>query len=276
MNTILVPIDFSETSDNALLYAVNMANYLSSNIVLLHVSAIPVYNNEYNMVAYTVNDSITESQNALKEKASLLKKDNVLIGEVECYSEVGDLKSVMLNYISNKNIDLVVMGITGHSSTVGKVLFGSNAVSISRESNIPVFIIPNGYEYKNIKSIAYACEYDAHITEQTGLIQIKNIASMFGANLSVLHVIPDNHLINEVESATDLFVEHKLEATSHKTFILSEDKASTALLDFIKTHDVDVIVLEQKKHSFLHNLIYPSTTKEVAFNSPIPVLTIHS
>jgi nucleotide-binding universal stress UspA family protein len=228
------------------------------------------------MVAYTVNDSITESQNALKEKASLLKKDNVLIGEVECYSEVGDLKSVMLNYISNKNIDLVVMGITGHSSTVGKVLFGSNAVSISRESNIPVFIIPNGYEYKNIKSIAYACEYDAHITEQTGLIQIKNIASMFGANLSVLHVIPDNHLINEVESATDLFVEHKLEATSHKTFILSEDKASTALLDFIKTHDVDVIVLEQKKHSFLHNLIYPSTTKEVAFNSPIPVLTIHS
>jgi nucleotide-binding universal stress UspA family protein len=99
---------------------------------------------------------------------------------------------------------------------------------------------------------------------------------MFGASLSVLHVIPDNHLINEVESETDLFVEHKLEKTSHKTFILSEDKPSIALLDFIKTHEVDVIVLEQKKHSFLHNLIYPSTTKEIAFSSPIPVLTIHS
>lgn len=276
MNTILVPVDFSETSDNALLYAINLANQLSSNIVLLHVNAIPIYNNEYNIVAYTVNDSVSESYSALKEKADLLKKDNVLIGEVECYSEVGDFKNVMLNYISNKNIDLVVMGITGHDTTVGKVLFGSNAVSLSRESNIPVFIIPNGYEYKKINSIAYGCEYDTHIAEQTGLIQIKNIASMFGAGLSVLHVIPDNHLINEVESATDLFVEQKLEATSHKTFILSEDKASTALLDFIKTHDVDVIVLEQKKHSFLHNLIYPSTTKEIAFSSPIPVLTIHS
>ncbi len=276
MNTILVPVDFSETSDNALLYAVNLANSLSSNIMLLHVSAIPVYNNEYNVVAYTVNDALAESKTTLEEKALLLKKENALIGEVQCFSELGDLKAVMLNYITNKNIDLVVMGITGHSTTFGKVLFGSNAVSISRESNIPVFIIPNGYEYKNIKNIAYASEYDAHITEQTGLIQIKNIAAMFGASLSVLHVIPDNHLINEVESATDLFVEQKLEATSHKTFILSEDKASTALLDFIKTHDVDVIVLEQKKHSFLHNLIYPSTTKEIAFNSPIPVLTIHS
>jgi len=276
MNTILVPVDFSETSDNALLYAVNLANSLSSNIMLLHVSAVPVYNNEYNVVAYTVNDALAESKATLEEKAILLKKDNALTGEVQCFTEIGDLKAVMLNYISNKNIDLVVMGITGHSTTFGKVLFGSNAVSVSRESNIPVFIIPNGYEYKNIKNIAYASEYDAHITEQTGLIQIKNIASMFGASLSVLHVIPDNHLINEVESATDLFVEQKLEATSHKTFILSEDKASTALLDFIKTHDVDVIVLEQKKHSFLHNLVYPSTTKEVAFSSPIPVLTIHS
>jgi nucleotide-binding universal stress UspA family protein len=276
MNTILVPVDFSETSDNALLYAVNLANSLSSNIILLHVSAIPVYNNEYNVVAYTVNDAIAESKTALEEKALLLKKENALIGEVDYFVEVGDLKTVMLSYISNKNIDLVVMGISGHSTAFGKVLFGSNAVSLSRESNIPVFIIPNGYEFKKIKNIAYASEYDVHITEQTGLIQIKSITSMFGANLSVLHVIPDNHVITEVESATDLFVEQKLEATSHKTFILSEDKASTALLDFIKTHDVDVIVLEQKKHSFLHNLIYPSTTKEEAFNSPIPVLTIHS
>lgn len=276
MNTILVPVDFSETSDNALLYAVNLANYLSSNIILLHVNAIPVYNNEYNIVSYTVNDSVADSNAALQEKAEILKKDNVLIGDVEYFSEVGDFKTVMLSYISDKNIDLVVMGITGHDTAIGKVLFGSNAVSISRESNVPVFIISKHHEYKQIKNIAYASEYDTHITEQTGLIQIKNITAIFGANLSVLHVIPDNHLINEVESVTDLFVEQKLEKTTHKTFILSEDKASTALLDFIKTHEVDVIVLEQKKHSFLHNLVYPSTTKEIAFNSPIPVLTIHS
>ena len=276
MNTILVPIDFSETSDNALLYAVNLANYLSSNIILLHVNAIPVYNNEYNLVSYTVNDSVADSNAALQEKAEILKKDNVLIGDVQCFSEVGDFKTIILSYIADKNIDFVVMGITGHDTAIGKVLFGSNAVSISRESNVPVFIISKNHEYKQIKSIAYASEYDAHITEQTGLIQIKNIAAMFGASLNVLHVIPDNHLINEVESETDLFVEQKLEKTTHKTFILSEDKASTALLDFIKTHEVDVIVLEQKKHSFLHNLVYPSTTKEIAFNSPIPVLTIHS
>lgn len=276
MNTILVPIDFSETSDNALLYAVNIANVLSADIVLIHVNSIPVYNNEYNIVAYPINDSVEFSLEKLQEKAEFLKKDNVLLGSVSCYVETGELKTVIESYISNKNIDLLIMGITGHETKLGQVFIGSNAITVSRESKIPVFIIPKTCSYTEIKNIAYASEYDVHITEQTGLIQIKNIASMFNANLSVLHVIPDNHLIDEVESETDLFVEQKLENTNHKTFILSEDRASTALLDFIKMHDVDVIVLEQKKHSFMHNLLYPSTTREVAFNSPIPVLTIHS
>ncbi len=276
MNTILVPLDFSEVSDNALLYAVNIANSLSANLVLLHVNSIPVYNNEYGLMTYGVNEGTSDSLDLLNEKAYLLKEDNALIGDVECFCEIGEFQSVMSNYIINKEIDFIVMGVTGHETNMGKALFGSNAVSISRESNIPVFIIPKNYSFKKINNIAYACEYDAHIAEQTGLIQMQNIAAMFDANLSVLHVVPDNHLINEAESETDLFVEKKLEKTTHKTFILSEDKASVALLDFIKTHDVDVIVMEQKKHSFLHKLIYPSTTKEVVFSSPIPVLTIHS
>ena len=276
MNTILVPIDFSETSDNALIYAVNLANYLSANIVLLHVNAIPVYNNEFDVMAYNVNDSVVTSIELLKEKALLLKKDDVLMGTVEYYVETGELKSQIAEYVSSKNVDLIVMGITGHNTKIGQTLFGGNAVSLSRESNVPVFIVPTNYSYKKIKNIAYASEYDSHVKEQTGLIQIKYIASLFGADLSVLHVIPDNHLINQVESETDLYVEQKLESTHHKTYILSEDRVGKALVDFIKAHEIDVIVLEQKKHSFLHKLIYPSATKEVAFNSSIPVLTIHS
>lgn len=276
MNNILVPIDFSETSDNALLYAVNLANYLSSNIMLLHVSSIPVFNNDYNLVSYDGEEGLSMNLSLLEEKASLLKKDNVLLGNVKCFAETGDLKTIISAFITNKNIDLIVMGITGHETAVGKVVFGSNAVSISRESKIPVFIIPKTCVYKKIKNIAYASEYDVNITEQTGLIQIKYITSIFDAQLSVLHVIPDNHLINKTESEIDLFIEHKLDKTNHKTFILSEHKPSKALLDFINAHEADVIVLEQKKHSFLHNLIYPSTTKEIVFNSPIPILTIHS
>jgi nucleotide-binding universal stress UspA family protein len=276
MNTILVPIDFSETSDNALNYAVNLANYLSSNIILLHVDTPPLYANEYDVAAFTITDSVASSMTLLKEKTLKIRKENILIGDVNYFVEEGDLKTKINEYINQKNIDIVVMGITGHETKIGKALFGSNAVSVSRESDVPVFIISKKHHYKKIKNIAYASEYDADVKEQTGLIQIKYINTLFDSKLSVLHVIPHDHMINKIEAETDLYVEEKLENTNHSTFILSEDNVSEALLDFIKTHDIDLIVLEQKKHSFLHKLIYPSATKEIAFSSPIPVLTIKS
>ena len=276
MNTILVPIDFSETSDNALNYAIGLANYLSSNIVLLHVDTTPVYVNEYDAALYTIRDSIASSIELLKEKTLKIRKENILIGDVNYFVEEGDLKSVIREYITKKNIDLIVMGITGHDTQIGKALLGSNAISVSRESDVPVFIISKKHPYKKIKNIAYACEYDSEIKEQTGLIQIKYINTLFDSKLSVLHVIPHDHIVNKIEAETDLYVEEKLENTNHNTFVLSEDNVSNALLQFIKTHDIDLIVLEQKKHSFLHKLIYPSATKAVAFSSPVPVLTIKS
>ena len=99
MKTILVPIDFSETSDNALNYAVNLAKQLSANILLLHVNTIPVYNNEQDVASYTINDSITDSLDVLEEKATLLKKANLLHGDVSCHAEAGDLKTAISDII---------------------------------------------------------------------------------------------------------------------------------------------------------------------------------
>jgi nucleotide-binding universal stress UspA family protein len=276
MNTILVPIDFSETSENALNYATSLANYLTANLILLHVDTIPVYNNEYELVTYTIKDSIETSLELLKEKALKIKKDKLLIGDITYYAEAGELETTISEFITKKSIDLIVMGITGQSTKIGQTLFGSNSIKISRESKIPVFIIPKNCSYKKIENIAYACQYDKDIKEQTGLIQVKNIIAMFNANLNVLHVVPNNHLINQSEAETDLYVEQKLENINHKTFILTENNVSKALLDFINTHQIDLIIIEQKKHTFFHKIFYPSSTKEVAFNSPIPVLTIHS
>ena len=276
MNTILVPIDFSETSDNSLNYAVNLANRLSADIDLLHVNSLPLYNNEYNALNYSINESVSTSADLLKEKALQLKKDNLLTGEVNYHAEIGELKSTIEEYIFKKNIDFIVMGITGHDTKIGQILFGSNAVSISRDSRIPVFIVPKNYQYKPIKNIAYASEYDVNIKEQTGFVKVKLINATFNANLSVLHVISENHSLNQIESESDVYVEEKLKTVNHKTFILTNNNVSEALVDFIKLHDIDLIVIEQKEHTFFHNVFYPSATKDVAFNSPIPVLTIQS
>jgi hypothetical protein len=98
---------------------------------------------------------------------------------------------------------------------------------------------------------------------------------MFNSTLSILHVIPEAHLINQKEATIDNYVEHKLETTEHRTYIITENKVSVGLLDFINYHDVDMVIIEPKKHSLIHSIFYPSVTNDLAFSSPIPVLAIH-
>jgi len=275
MNTILVPLDFSEPSENALEFAVGIANDLKANILLLHTEQMPIASYELEPVAFTIQNNIELNTNLLLDRANKIKEIYPSIGSINYSVEMGDLKSNITEYIRKKNIDLIVMGITGKTSTLSKVFFGSNAITISRSAKVPVIIVPNKCRYSGIKNIAYACDYREHAEGGNDLIEIKNISKIFKALLNVIHIIPEGHLLTDKEVETDTYIESQLDNIKHRSFIFPRKNIVAEILDFIQVQKVDLIVLEQAKHSFFHEIFYPSVTKELAFNSPIPVMTIY-
>ena len=59
MKKILVPIDFSETSDNAFVYALEMAKRLKAELVLLHTFELPIVDSQAMPINYaTIYNSI--------------------------------------------------------------------------------------------------------------------------------------------------------------------------------------------------------------------------
>lgn len=275
MNKILVPCDFSETSDNALEYAIELAKYLSSSLVLLHIDQIPVMSSEFGMTPYTIADTSDDSKQILQKMADRIRLEEPSIASVDCFSEIGNATESIHEFTTTHQVDLVVMGISGHGSKFMKNLFGSTAVAVSKRVQIPAIIVPPGVKYKKIQNIAYACDYTTEIEKSTSLVQVKYINTLLDANLQILHVVPEGHDLDAKESEVDCFVEQKLENASHKTYIISENNVSEGLLFFISHHDIDMVIIEPKKHTFIHNLFYQSITSEVAFFSPVPVLTIH-
>ena len=285
MTKILVPIYFSKSSDNAIEYAIGLAIFLAADIILLHVESIYLYNLDSTILTNTIEDKVEKSRNILKEKAAKIRIENINVSNVEYHVEAGSVEKTISDYITNYRIDFVVMSISEPKTSPAKQLFGSTVLPISKNSTVlpisknseaPVFVIPENYKYKKIQTIAYASEYSSDIKQHNSLFQIRFLNKLFDSKLNVLHVIPQNHVLNAIETEADLYVEETLENTNHKTFILSENKASNALLDFVTKHEIDLMVVEPKKHSFFHKLFYPSTTKELAFKSPVPVMTIKS
>ena len=276
MNKILVTTDFSEVSENAVKYAIELANSFSASLVLLHVNQIPISNNEFGIIAYDIHTMKEESMKSLKEFSEKIKKQNPQISEVQCYSEIGNPSDVILGFTKNKNIDLLVMGNNGHGSNLKKNLIGSTSVSVSKEIEIPLIIVPPNVKYKKIKNLAYASDYDEDIEKSTSIIKVRNLNKIFNSILNVLHIIPENHLLNEEESYVDNYVETKLATSDHKTYIITENKVSEGIINFINNYEIDMIIVEPKKHSLFHALFHASVTNDLAFLSPVPILTIHS
>ena len=274
MNKILVPTDFSDTAENAVNYAINMANFFSANLILLHVNQIPISTPEFGIAAYNFAEVKKDSLDTLNEKALKIKKEYPQISEVECFSEIGDSSDLIAEFSKNHNVDIVVMGNSGHGSKFKKNIFGSTSVTVAKKIAVPLMIVPPEVKYKAINNMAYACVYDEQIEASTSLMKVRSLNNEFNSLLSVLHVIPENHLINEKEANIDVYVENKLSTTEHRTYILTENNVSVGILDFVKDHNMDMIVVEPQKHSLFHSLFHSSVTNELAFFSTVPVLTI--
>lgn len=275
MKKILVPCDFSEISENALNYAVGLAKYFSSQLVLLHIDQIPVINTEFGLSSYTLTDTTTNSLTSLQQLAKKIQTAEPTITSIECYAEMGNATDTIVSYCNKLNIDFTVMGISGHGSKFMKNIIGSTSVSVAKHVDMPVLIVPPNCTFKKIQNVAYACEYDHDLEKNSALIQVKYINTMLGSKLNILHVVPEAHELNEEEASIDDFVEHKFENALHRTFILTENQTSKGLISFVENHEIDLLIIEPKKHNLFHKIFFPSTTTDVAFFSPVPVLTIH-
>ncbi len=274
MKKILVPYDFTETSQSALNYGIEVAKYLSADLVLLHINQIPVMSSEFGLSGYSITEAYKDHEKAIGQIAADIKKREPLIKQIEYHCEMGNPTDVITEFCNVHHINLTIGGIDGHGSVFMKNIIGSTSVSVARNISNPLIIVPPNASYKKIKNIAYACDYNKHIINSTSLIKVKYISTLFDATLHVLHVIPENHELNKKESQIDNYVENSLENVAHKTYMIAENNAADGLLNFIKHHEIDIIIVEPKKHSILHSFFSFSTTNAMAFYSPIPVMTI--
>ncbi len=173
------------------------------------------------------------------------------------------------------NADLIVMGISGQNSTIKQHLIGSTSSLVARESKIPVLIVPEHVKYTKVKKIAYACDLDSSLEENTTLIKVKYFCALFDSELEVLNVRKPSEEVTFEKAKTDQYVEERFKTTPHHSFFIYEDKIDKGLVEFLKHDKVQIIISSPKKHSFFHNLFIETNTNKLIFHSPVPVLTIH-
>ncbi len=273
MKKILIPCDFSDSSEHAMNYALDLASLLGSDLVLVHINQFPVASPEVGLSAYTYQDADKDSMDALNNLRLKIIMERNFTGEISCFTETGEFSQEMEKYTHEHQVDLIVMGISGHGNKLMKTLVGSSAVSVGKKAACPVLVIPPESTFKKPHTIAFACEYESEVQLEPGFLKVEEIAKALACQVNLVHVVPQDKQGGLPEH--DSYFEHQHRSVINKTYLIHEKKATEAILNFLKDHDVDMVAVEPKKYTFFERLFHHSVSNDIVFYSPVPVLLVH-
>lgn len=147
---ILVPIDFSNYSKNALRFAVNFAKKFDSQIYLVYVVEPVIYPSDFSMgqVTFPVAD-LEMNEKASSELANLAKTEIGTDIQVETIIKTGKPFVEINETAREQDIDLIIIATHGHTG-MEHLLFGSTAEKVVRKAPCPVLTIREplkGYKF---------------------------------------------------------------------------------------------------------------------------------
>ena len=260
MKDYIIPVDFSETSLNAVRYAANMLSGKPDSHVIL-----------YNMFKHE-DDGATAGSYLESLKAELVQDG---VTNVELVKELGtDLIDNLGRLAYQKTAEMIIMGIT-EKEEWRQILLGSNTVKMAEENICPVMIIPQHAKFNGINNVALTSDFK-NVTETTPVLAIKTVLEVFNAQLHIINIDHEHYV-----SLTEEFLEErgkmqKMFAEFNPEFyFIGINDFYEAVEEFVKTKNIDMLVIIPKNHRFVNRIFSASHTKKLAFHSPVPILAAH-
>lgn len=141
IDKILVPIDFSDYSKNALKYAVQFAKHFNSSMYLIYVIEPVIYPADFSMGQVAIPAMDANIQARAEEELSNLAKNYVDPSiKVEIIIKTGKPFVEINETAKEKDIDLIIIATHGHTG-VEHLLFGSTAEKVVRKAPCPVLTL---------------------------------------------------------------------------------------------------------------------------------------
>lgn len=259
MKTILVPIDFSVYSENALKFAYKVASEKNITVHLLHCSEIKE-NYEFDV------------EGKLGEMLELGKELGVsVISKIEKGYRP---HKIITTYTKSNDIDMIIMG--SHGLTPGESQFlGSNSQRVVRYSPCPVLTIKTIKDDFKINRIIYPSNFNFEIDKM--FLKVIDLATFFGAKIELVYInTPEN--FNDTTTALkkiNSFLEQQPNDITNIN-IYNDFNSVNGILNFSKSIDADIIAMETLGKSGIHRFLENSITENIVNFSEIPVLSLCS
>jgi nucleotide-binding universal stress UspA family protein len=278
MRKVLIPTDFSENAMNAISYALELFKYERSEFLILHAFADEVYDNNTKMSrSYfeEYKENVREkSDRELQEVVSkMLAKSPNPRHEYNYLSVFGSLIDAANDLVDKENMDALVMGTRGYTDD-RNITFGSNTLQVMKYVKCPVLAVPASYHDVHPNHILFPTDYQLPFKRRE-IKLISTLAKSYVATITCLYVSKFKKLSfrqTDNKSLLTAFLEDNKTA-----FVQVEgEDITSAVNEYITTHDIDLLVMINSRHSYFENILYTSTIQKIGLNIQIPFLVLQN
>lgn len=275
MKKILVPVDFSQHSENALEVAATLARKFEGEIVVLHMLGLSEA-----VLTKDESQEFMEAQFYMKMAKKRFDmflnrpwlKDIKVTQTVQNYKVFGEINKVA----KEQDVDLIVMGSHG-TGGFSEIFVGSNTEKVVRTSEVPVLVIKKKIENFDIQKVAYG--FDFRIENVTAYHAAIKLFAKLKADVHMVYVnLPGNDFMStsEIQEHIDSFlrVAHHADLPNHlHVHQISDYSVERGMYTYAKQIDADLITIPTHGRSGLAHFFKGSIGEDIANHANLPVMT---
>jgi nucleotide-binding universal stress UspA family protein len=270
---IVVGVDFSDCSMNALEHAVNIARKAHAGITMVWANHL-----DYSKEIFSVEpDNLrTEVQKRFEELIEKYRPQLATNTNIDFRMKKGKVYKVICNVAKEVDAFLMIIGTHG-SSGFEEFWIGSNANRIVSASRLPIITIRAGVDSnKDLTTIVMPLD-STKITRQKLPITAL-LAKYFDAEIHVLGVYTSTQndvryrIKNYVAQAEDYLKENGIR---YRIVYLDAGNITDTVLDYAKKENANLISIMTEQETTTANLWLGPYAAQMVNHSPIPVLSVH-
>ena len=278
MRKIVIPTDFSETSMNAIKYALALFKYDLCDFVVIHAFADEVYENTRDMdregfEIYKGRFQKKVEKQLQEEVGAMLQTTANPRHKYRFEARFGSLVDETNDLIERDNSDIVVMGTRGKTGDKN-VTFGSQTLQVIKYVKCPVLAVPLGFEGYPVKRMLFATDY--RIPYQRRELKLLNVLGKnFGAQLTVVHFSEYEKRSHRQEDNRS-FLECCLDKARTSYLKHASNAITGGINQLLQEQDFDMLVMVNHRHSYMEELLYHSTIEKIGLEIKIPFLVLQN
>lgn len=273
MNTIIVAIDFSESSLNAFLHGLSIAKHCNTDLMLVWVQKSDTEKDKLDPGIDRSKEAVARFEDMISKYQQELPKNKILykIRHGRVYKEIVDLAHEI-------KAGLIITGTHGASVFV-EFWIGSNANRIVSLAQCPVITIRSGIDIqKPLDRIILPIDNTMETRQKatfTGYLAKHHNSEIVILSMYTSKVKAIRQNIDLYAKQVSLYFDKEQVKYRMDSVVVNENLADD-LIKYAKDNDANLISIMSEQQSSMMNLWMGPYAQQIVNRSPLPVLCIRS